>query len=137
MAWVGDAVVPIASAIVGAGVWGTWIKVRATRKAQRFRVTSEDIRECQDTLADVRHGYRLREHSDPDAPDDNALALLEDQLDKVAHRTLRESVVLHARLYVETGRSYASRDPDVGEDAERVAYDRLADSLMKELDRNR
>ena len=123
------------TALFGAGWLGTYLKARSERKERRDSTVAQDIRAAQDSLQALRRGARLRSRGSADAPNDDALADLADDLDTAANRTLCETVVLRARAYIAVSELYASGDPATGVGAEREAYNQVADALREELER--
>ncbi len=131
------ALIGLVAALVGARWISSVIETRANLKKRRDETTSTDIRRAQEDLKNLRRAYRLRSRRHAQAPSDNELSDLVDELDTSAARALCDTVVERAREYVEIGGLYAAGDPDTGEAAEAKAFRLLSDALREELKRNR
>ncbi len=131
------AAVTFAAALAGSGTASAFVTTRAERRGRNDERVIADIRETQDRLRDLRRAFRLRAALRPDAPDDVVLADLVDALDTAANRTLCESVVLLVRYYAEVADEWSARLTETVDEAEQAAYDSAAETLRRELRRNR
>jgi hypothetical protein len=125
----------VLSLLLGGGASGALVSARAGRGERRTTAVRADVHAAQDALLALRRAYRHHRSGVPLAERD--LPDLADAFEIAAHRTLSNAVVAAARDYVDAGRAYAAGDPDVDEDAERLAYETLTRALWAVLKRNR
>lgn len=122
----------VLAAVLGAGWFGTWLKLRAERR----KGLAGDVKAAQDALQQVRAVLRQRARDAREVSDEELAQRLDD-LDTSVYRTGCEAVVDASRAYAQVGQDYASGDPDTSVAQEQAAYDRVAKALMVELERNR
>lgn len=128
LAWVGS--------LLGSGLLGRGLTLRASRKRERRQGELEDIRMAQDRLTELRGVFRRRQR-EATSVGDACMADAEDAFISAYYRVGCGIARERAQTYIDVGRAYASLDPEVGVAAEEDAFHAAMSALATELERKR